>query len=205
MSVSPRAFHGIFQGRLQKLDGIGRRLEVLHNALRISRSDLERIYAGLFIDAVTTFEGFLESLFVGILTGRVNFPKSRVNPRIRLKTSTDAMAIICGERKYVDWLPFHETARRAEAYLTGGRPFSLLSQADQDKLAVILHIRNAIAHSSDYALKVFQKNIASKHVLLPRERYPAAFLRTWIGAPGGATRFSNYLSDLVQVGHALCG
>jgi hypothetical protein len=204
VSIRPQEFCSNFKRALQRLDGTRRRLESLHNQIRISRADVERLYSGLYVSAVTTFEGFLEELFVGIVTGKILFPARKVRSKLQFRSSPEAISIICGERNYVDWLPYQETLKRAMAYLNGGRPFSNLEQPEQQKLVAIHQIRNAIAHASDYAMGIFEKKIIANHVLLPRERTPAAFLRTPIGAPGGPTRFEAYLGDLSQCAQQLC-
>ena len=98
-------------------------MESLYSEGRITRRDLESVYEALFLRAVTSFEGFIEELFIDILRGRVRYSRKRVRVRMTAKSQGALMEILLQEDKYMQWLPFNHTESRARLYLNGGRPF----------------------------------------------------------------------------------
>lgn len=53
--------------QIKSLELTRKRMENLHSNGTIFRRDLEHVYEGIFLKAVTSFESFLENLFIGLL------------------------------------------------------------------------------------------------------------------------------------------
>lgn len=201
MSSGPLASFDIVTRQLSRTR---QKSESLHTDGRIGRRDLETIYAGLLIQAITGFEDFLDDLFHQICLGKISYAAARgVRPRLSFRSTAVLRQVILGEgREYLDWLPYHQTTKRAEVYLRGGRPFSDLDAADGSSLARAVRVRNAVAHASPYALRTFRDKVVGGAVLLPHERRPVGYLRSAIGA-GGQTQFQAILSNLRLIAHRL--
>ena len=165
---------------------------------RISRTDVSSIYEGLFLSATASFEAFLEDLFVGLLVNRgLVSARANIHPRVIVKSHYVARDLITGDRKFVDWLPYDLTRKRADAFFTGGRPFSLLPRDLEDDIEKCRRIRNAIAHQSRYAAGVFDRNVIGALPLPPRERVPAGYLRSLLTAAPQQRRYEYLVARLL--------
>jgi len=184
-----------FEGHLRTLEMTRKKIERLYSQRLLVRRDVERVYEGLYLDAITSLEATIEDLFIRIVTGRSS--PAGVVVRVSFNSSQVARDVMLGgERKYLDWFPYSRTEKRAKAFLRGGRPFTRLSSGDKRVLEEMLIIRNAIAHKSPHARKRFQE-FASNFPLVSRERTPAGFLRSKIDPT--TTRYQFYVSEMVRI------
>lgn len=156
--------------------------------------DLHSVYEALFLRAVTSFEVFLESLFLSIMQEKIRYPKKRVSLRMKTTSSEALKEILLQGDKYMDWLPFRKTEDRAKLYLKDGRPFTELNDGDKSMIKTITTIRHAIAHKSPHAISEFHRTVLGNLVLLPQERTPAGFLRTPVHPT--RRRFETYMIEL---------
>ena len=184
-----------FPGHLSTLEMTRKKIERLCSQGCLVRRDVERVYEGLYLDAITSLEATIEDLFIRIITGR-SLPTDVV-VRVLFNSSQVARDVVLGgERRYLDWFPYNRTEKRAKAFLRGGRPFTQLSAAEKKVLEEMLIIRNAIAHKSPHARKRFQAFVTN-FPLISRERTPAGFLRSKISMT--TTRFQFYAFEMVRI------
>ena len=195
---------GKLQRGLQRLDNTRDRMERLYSSGQIIKTDLASVYEALFLRAVTSFEAFLEDLFLAILVGRAEYNGKRVRVLMSASSRAALMQILLQGSTYMSWLPFENTEKRAKLYLKEGRPFTDLDRGDKSQLKTISVIRNAIAHKSPYALSMFQKMVIGSIPLLQNERNPAGFLRTRISSGPAQTRFEVYMGQLGKCAGTLC-
>lgn len=174
------------------------RVEDLHAKSLLNSRDLDVVYEGLFLECVTAFETFLETLFFATVMGQLDFPVRRVKSRIEVRSSQVLRVIVKGDRQFVDWLPYEHTERRAKMYLRQGRPFSDLTDAQTSLIQRVVWTRNAIAHQSREARQKFDRNVLGSTPLLPRERSPAGFLRSQPRGPG-STQFQLMTNELIRI------
>lgn len=168
----------LVQARARGLEAYVARMERLHVAGRLSKSDVLRVHAGAFLLFHSHAERSLEKLFIGTLLGRLEHTDVRVKPLLTVKSPVVAKRIASGGRAYADWLPYKaETVRRANSYLSGGRPFSELAKPDYEALDRLSIIRNALAHDSTAALKAFRASFVDGRPLPPDQQQPAGYLR----------------------------
>lgn len=191
-----------FLSVLEKIERTRTRMEGLRAAGRITVRDLHSVYEALFLRGVTSFEVFLESLFLAILRQKVRYPKSRVSLRMTPANDKALMDILQQNQLYLQWIPYHHAEDRAKLYLADGKPFSELRPADKSVIRTITTIRNAIAHSSAHAKAEFERKVIANKALLRGERTPAGFLRT--DANAAQKRFETYMIELSRVAQALC-
>jgi hypothetical protein len=189
------------QARANGLNQHVKRLELLHDARAISDVDINRIYAGAFISYYSFFENAIEDLFLGLVTGRV----SRVNTASLVGISSNQVAkrVVFGGQKFADWLPYNRhTIPRANAFLAGGRPFTLLSKADRNNLDDLTTLRNAAAHESTHSIRQFRRSFTDGHPLPPSQLRPSGYLRGQHSM--SQRRFEFLLSQSLQIMHRLC-
>ena len=188
--------------RLTRLQRTARKVERSFDDGSLTRTDLEALYEGLFIGAVVAFERFIESLFTGIVLNRVVYAGGRIVPRIDVRSAGVLEPLLNAGRSYADWLPYHETEKKANVYLRGGRPFTDVGATEKQRMDRWLWTRNAIAHASKHSVRVFTDNVIAGTPLPPRERTPAGFLRSELRP--GVTRFENALDEMRGVAATLC-
>lgn len=192
-----------FTARLKQFEQARSKLERLLLSGHVSRHDVGLFYEGIFLRTVTSFEGLIEDLFVGLLTGRI-LPGRNVHPRVAFNSPKVAREIMLGGRSYVDWLPYHFTDQRAEAFFRGGRPFANLDKADRKVLERMLTIRHAVAHQSHAARKKFEHEVIGATPLLPREKTPAGFLRSVFRVTPPQTQYEDLAATCALLARKLC-
>jgi hypothetical protein len=106
-----------YAARLRTFDRARHKLEALHSEGRVTRHDVSMFYEGIFLRTVTSLEGLMEDLFVGLLAGGI-LPGKNVHPRVTFQSHTVARDVMLGGRAYVDWL-------RTTSPTIAPRPFSV--------------------------------------------------------------------------------
>lgn len=177
-------------------------MEGLYASGQITLRDLHSVYEALFLRGVTSFEVFLESLFLAILRQKVKYPKNRVALRMTASNDKALIEILLQDRPYLQWMPYKHTVDRAKMYLDKGKPFTDLSDGDKSVIKTVTTIRNAIAHSSAHAKSEFERTVIGSRALLRGERTPAGFLRT--DANPDQKRFEIYMIELSRIAQVLC-
>lgn len=188
-----------FLGHLNYLEKTRLRMEALYAQNHIVRRDIEQVYSGLYIEAISSLETYIEKLFLGLLVGNVIHNSNKVYPRISFRSHSIARDVVYGGRQYVDWFPYYRTEMRANAFFRNGFPFTLLDKADKNRIENIFCIRNAIAHKSNYSLKKFEKEIIGSSILMPRERTPVGYLRSRFRIAPLQTRYEQLISNISYI------
>jgi hypothetical protein len=192
-----------FRHKIKNFEFTRKRIEDLYSKKFIVGRDLQTLYEGLFLRLVTSFESFLEDLFLQIMLGKTCYPKSRVKPRVEFRSITVLREVLLQTHDYLEWLPYQKTLNRANSYLRGGRPFSQLTDAQISKIREAIRVRNSVAHSSEYSKIIFEKKVLGNLILSPRERTPAGFLRSTVRINPPLCRFQLYLSNFSRISHDL--
>ena len=187
-----------FQRKLTLSDVTRRRVEDEYRMGKLVRRDVEIVYEGLFLRAVVGFEDLLESIFFAVLEGRSG--NASWYPRLTGRRS-DLKKCVFGEKRYLDWLPYAVSLKRAQLYLRDGLPFSLLDDGDKLKLSQIVTIRHAIAHSSKSASQKFTETVIDTLALPASEKKPAGFLRGITAH--SLTRYEVYVQSLGGIANTL--
>lgn len=170
----------------------------------IVRRDIEQVYAGIYLDAVTQFEMLLEQLFFGLLTGRISSGIRGFGNRVPTMTVRVARSVILVPRPYVDWLPYSVTEARASVYFYGGLPFTVLDETDKNQLTRIYTTRNAIAHKSSHSRRQFETRVISGATLMKREKTPNGYLRSVYRMSPTENRHQEFLGNMRRIAMKLC-
>jgi hypothetical protein len=167
--------------------------------------DIYFVYYGLFLEVVTSFERFIEELFIGLLSNTYQHTLKSVKPKNIFNSRQLSRSIIIGERNYVDWLPYDRfTLKRAEAFFYQGNPFTQLSKPEMKLIEKIVIIRNALAHKSKHSLSQFNKRVIIDIPLTISEKNPIGFLRSnYTTYPLPQTRFEDLCIQLVDIAKKL--
>lgn len=96
----------------------------------VGKRDTEHVYGAIFISACASFEAMVEDLFFKLLTSRVRCPGS-VQSKVAFRSDLAARGVVFGDRKYLDWVPYDLTVKRAETLFYGGRPFTKINSNEK--------------------------------------------------------------------------
>lgn len=167
-----------FKNGLAALGHTSNRIERLRSEQQLALRDTELLYEGLFLRAVVAFEELLEARFYEVLRDHDGWVRGRWGGKINPASDLVMRDVVMEGKPYVNWLPLDVTLNRAHRYLYRGAPFCDFDSDDRSKLAQIVTIRNAVAHSSTFARAKFRDTVIGSANLLARERTPAGFLRS---------------------------
>lgn len=188
-----------FSSMVSSFDSTRKKLELAHQKGELTKSDIERVYDGLFVNIVGSFENFLEEVFFGILAGTRSVSK-RIKPRASFESEKTARAIILGKQPFLKWLPYNDNTQAiADLYFPKGEPFSSLDQKEKDIIQEAVYVRNAVAHKSPYALKKFKEKVIGTRALPSREKSPSGYLRGNFRTAPPQTRYENIVFSLVII------
>lgn len=202
MSKGSVALLDSFHQKLNILDRIRNKQENLVLSNQIVIRDIEEVYGSIFLNAIASFEGFLEDLFVGLLVRQTHI--SRCNVRVGIQSYLVAREVIFKGRQYFNWLPYQNTKGVAKVFFTGGRPFTLLTSDEEEHLNSCLVIRNAIAHESRYAIDAFEKKVLTGLTLGPRDKRPKSLLRSQFSMVPPNNYYQQYISKILTIASRLC-
>ena len=196
--------HRQFSSSVSSLNATRQRLELAFTSGALSIDDITQGYAGLYLDLFTEFEGLLEELFMGMLSGAIYTRNTTIVRKIKISPSSEAERVLLDTKEYLDWLPYtNKTIPRAKTYFQDGKPFTLLTNIETDKLSNYQKIRNAIAHKSKKAMREFEK-IIDNLILLPHEREPRGYLRNIPNATTGKSQLELIGDELDAIAHKIC-
>jgi len=160
------------------------------------------------MSSITSFENWIENLFLGLLVGRLKHCSSSVAPRVSFKSDRIARDVIFSDRNYVDWLPYRFTEKRANAFFRNGLPFTCLNKpenkSDLKKLELLFYLRNVIAHKSTYSKKKFEDEVIGSSPVTQQERTPAGYLRGIFRITPSQTRYENLINEMASIAKKLC-
>jgi hypothetical protein len=187
----------------RRLDSTRLKCERLFSGTSLSRRDIEQVYVGLYLDAIVSFERFIETVFIGYLAGTIIPQSSRIAPRVSLRSESTSRDVVQGGNSYVDWFPYRLTEKRAEAFFTKGMPFCGLEKAEKKTIEHLFIIRNVIAHKSAHSTKLFEREVIGSLPLSGRERIPAAYLRGTFRISPVQTRYENLVGEMASIAQKL--
>jgi hypothetical protein len=186
--------------KISSLDTTRRRVDKLYLEKRIFTKDIEHFYEGMFLKVITSFESFIEELFIGLLHEKYKLPSRKKVAKTLFNDKDIAKEIILHGQKYVDWLPYDKLEKRASIFYHDGVPFSTLNPAEKGYLTQAMTIRNAIAHKSPYSDKKFHDQIIAHASGLPiSHQSPAGYLRYVYRTGPDQTKFENYMIELLAI------
>ena len=204
MPRSSKNLSSRFAGHLCYLDQTRKKMDNLLVARGIVHRDIHQVYAGLYIEAITSFERLIENLFVGLLSGSVTSTANQVTPLVSFRNRQAMRSIVYGGRKFGDWLPYDRTEQLANRFFRNGLPFTSLNSADKRHIGTVMYIRNAIAHKSDYSKRMFERNVLRGQMLTSREKTPTGYLRSVFRTAPAQNRYQQLTIEMASIATKLC-
>ncbi|MCG2721349.1 MAG: hypothetical protein L6290_04950 [Thermodesulfovibrionales bacterium] len=156
--------------------------EAIQGAEVFYPSQARKVVSLAFLYVVVGWEDFVEACFVRYLAGASS--PSGYKPSLRLgacDSLAHAYETISGvrgfdpEKNYLNWSDWKNVMDKAYIFFEKGKPFSLLTDQEKQRLSDAFSIRNRIAHSSRKCQQEFIK-IAKQHLgLRPNEALRQGF------------------------------
>ena len=193
-----------FSGHLRNLEYTRAKMERLFAGGEIVSRDINQVYVGLYLEVITSFEGFIEKLFVGLLTGTYTVSTQPVVPLVAFRNRRAVEPIMLQQRRYLDWLPYENTVRRAKQFFRNGVPFSSMAEKDKELIQQCMYIRHAIVHKSNYSFKRFNDHVLGNQNLMSWERKPAGYLRSVLQTGPNKSRYEYFAQEISSIGMKLC-
>lgn len=139
----------------------------------LSIAELELATEAALLSLHTSFETFVRELYLECVVGTTGI--AGIRSHLRASSSDEAQALIAGDRQFVEWLPIAKTVDRALVHLRAGQPFVRVWGRSQVMRHVeLMHVvRNRVAHSSEQALRIYEKQISKGEAAFER---PARWL-----------------------------
>jgi len=203
MSKKATAVSASLISYFDRLDRTRKKLEWAFSAGHVRKKDIEKVYDGLYLNAIGAFENFIEELFFGLILKKLKVT-GQVRARVAFMSVQAARTVILNKQPFLKWLPYNNTNETAGVYLfNNGFPFSRVVQADIDVLKKISWIRNAIAHKSRSALDIFEDKIIGSLPLTRSEKTPAGYLRGKFRIAPVQTRYEEQIIFLAKIANKL--
>ncbi len=193
-----------FSGHLRYLEYTRNKMERLLTDGVIVTRDINQVYIGLYLEAITSLETLIEALFLGLLSGRFTVESQAVEPLVSFKNRTAVRPILFRDRNYLDWLPYGSTEERAQQFFRDGVPFSCLGDRERQLIRTAIYLRNAIAHKSRHSLEMFEERVLGNQNLMPHERRPAGYLRSVFRTSPNQNRYENFIQGMAYIATTLC-
>ena len=168
----------------------------------IANRDIDVFYEGMFLKVVTTFEAFVEELFVGLLYNKYSLPTRKKVQKVVFDNKKMAINYLLFNNKYLNLLPYQKLSENHKVFYNENNPFNILTKSQKSILTDIFVIRNAMAHNSLTANKKFKDFLASKHPSLTSIDNPSNFLQS-LNNPN-QTMFDVYVIELNGIANAFC-
>ena len=199
-SSSAASLLATFVGRVSSLRSVRDAGEAALSAGTLRQRDLDHLYQSTFLETCSQLEVFQNDLFFGCLLNASSIPS--IIPRVRFRHRSEAERVVLGRERasYLSWSVMSENMKRAEMFLSRGRPFSRLRRRARDlaTLNTARVVRNSIAHDSAGAIRQFRALPLAD--LTPARRTPAGFLRKSVE---NLTQHENLLRELSRIASAL--
>ncbi len=174
------------------------RLERQFDVGRVKVTDVELVYASSFLSVCTRWEAFLEQSLFEVVCGAE--PSSLRKYRTVNFGSREALrrVLLYPGKKYIGISSLQDAVGVAELFVKDGRPFSGVSEANLTFLQQAMWIRNAIAHQSDHAMRLFTTKVPGVGSLPRNRRSPGSFLRTVFRRSPIQRRYEIYFTAFKQ-------
>ena len=193
-----------FVDHLTDLESTRSKMENLLAVYTVTVLDIEQVYAGLFMEVITSFEYLVESLFVGLLSGRFDPNVTGVVPLVVFNDKTLVVPFIQGRNRFTSWMPYDDTEQRAKLFFAKGVPFTKLTDQEKRTLTHCHLIRNAIAHKSAHARCRFVRQVLPGQSLIPGERTPTGYLRSIFRGSPSQRRYEDLVHAMASIATKLC-
>ena len=204
MAIDSSSISQKFIGHINHLEKSRTKIELLYSKGTIVLRDMEQVYKGLFLDFYTSFENFIEELFIRLIVDDSIHKSRRVKSKVSVNSQEGARSIVLQKKKYIDWLPYKNTKELSVFFLNNGLPFCGLENDEYTTLSELAILRNVIAHKSRHSVNKFNTTFIENRPLNQNEKSVIGYLRGIYRRYPTQNRYEYYMIEVAQITHKLC-
>jgi hypothetical protein len=183
-----------FQNHIDTLYGCVARLELQLVNRKVSITDVELLYSSAFLSACARWEGFLEGSLIEASCGQASSLKGNYRHAEFRSRSVLRNLLLFPDKDYISLPSVKHATAMASLLINEGRPFSQISEPNRTYIQQAGWIRNAIAHQSDFSLRIFRDKVPGVSSLPRNRRLPGTFLRREFRTSPSQRRFEIYFT-----------
>lgn len=165
------------------------------------RRDVDKVYRGLYMQAVVRLERTLEDLLIGLMSENISHPRA-TTPHQKFASKKVASHIL-NRGRYEDLLPIEKLEKVSQIFfVTAGNPFMNCPGAIKQEMVKVLTIRNYIAHESRFSEEKWRSNVVLPTILpVGRRDLLAYFQHTHAGA---IDKFEFHMGEMLKCVRYFC-
>jgi hypothetical protein len=135
----------------------------------LSSNQINLITEGIFLRGFSSYEKFLEEIFVFYARGRSTRSGDAVESFLRPRNGTHARDMIKSHMTFLEWNSPEIIIQRCDIYLRDGGPIKMALISNLTRLGYMRRIRNAIVHRSREALDRYATVVRNELRVMPLE------------------------------------
>lgn len=167
----------------------------------LSRSDCESAIEALYLRSFSSFELLLDELFWGLLTGKIRHSYGCRSEYQFVNREVAVRYVMQGQ--FVKWLPFSGAIEFTKHFFAEGcNPYVLPNESQKFELSKCVHLRNAIAHRSEGAIKKFEVSVCELKTLPKGDQSVAGYLMSTHSRD--SSKFDYHCGELLRFSRVLC-
>lgn len=159
-------------------------------------TDVELVYSSSFLSACCQWEALLEATLFEAVCGEESHRRGNTRLATFRRRKYLQNVLLFQGKEYISIPSLKRAEDLASLFVTQGRPFSAVEATNRTFIQQATWIRNAIAHQSAFALRVFREKVPGVASLPSSKRHPGAFLRHEFRVSPDQRRYELYFGAL---------
>lgn len=187
-----------FDRKVKSLESTCRRMEDQRVVQLLGVADIEHVYESSFLTVCSNWEALLESVLVEAIVGQ---PHSSTNIRKHVQVNAKSHVeriLLHPSKDYLSLPTIKHAEEMAKLFIVNGLPISAIQESSRTYLQQATWIRNAVAHRSTHAVKMFRSKVPGVDQLQPIKRNPGSFLRHKFRVSPDQRRYELYFAAFRQ-------
>lgn len=170
------------------------RIEKKFDSRSLRVTDVEFVYSSSFLSVCCQWESLLEEILFEVVCGEESDKKGNTRLASFNSRITFEKLLLVGGKEYIAISNLKKAEEIATIFVANGRPFSEVSDTNRTHIQQAFWIRNAIAHESSFARRIFREKVPGVDILPTSKRFPGAFLRHQFRVSPSQRRFELYFA-----------
>lgn len=170
------------------------RIERQFDNNRLLITDVELVYESSFLSVCSQWESLLRETLFEVVCGEESTKRGNTRVATFKSRSHFRRLLLFPDRDYIAIHSLVRAQRLASLFVAKGRPFSVVAEENRTHIQQAVWVRNAIAHQSSFAVKIFREKVPGVESLPTSKRMPGAFLRHEFRVSPTQRRFELYFA-----------
>lgn len=173
------------------------------NRLRVT--DVELVYESSFLSVCSQWESLLRETLFEVVCGEESSKRGNTRVATFKNRSYFRKLLLFPDKDYIALQDLGRVEKIASLFVSKGRPFSAVSEENKTHIQQAIWVRNAIAHQSSFAVKLFREKVPGVVSLPTSKRIPGAFLRHEFREAPRQRRFELYYAAFQSAANEIAG